>query len=61
MDDVPDFWDVVGRNTEYTEDPEEIMADNFACAILYLDEGYDSFDNPEILQGVIDYLCSVED
>ena len=29
-EEVPDFWDVVGRNTDYAEDPEEIMATNFA-------------------------------
>ena len=55
-DDVPDFWDVVGRNTDYAEDPEEIMAANFASAILHLDDGYAGFANPEILEGIIEYL-----
>ena len=54
--EVPDFWEVVGRNTDYAEDPEEIMATNFASAILNLDNGYGDFPNPEILEGIIDYL-----
>ncbi len=54
--EVPDVWEVVGRNTDYAEDPEEIMATNFASAILNLDNGYGDFPNPEILEGIIDYL-----
>ncbi len=56
VDEVPDFWDVVGRNTDYAEDPEEIMAENFSYAILSLDDGYEDYENPEILEGIIDYL-----
>lgn len=56
IDEVDDFWEVVGENTEYVEDPEEAMASNFALAILSLDDGYGSFKNPEILEGIIDYL-----
>ncbi len=51
-----DFWEVVGRNTDYAEDPEEIMATNLAFAITRLDEGYGAFSNPEILEGIVDYL-----
>ena len=29
-----DFFDKVGRNTGYVIDPEEVMADNFAIAML---------------------------
>ena len=58
-DEVEDFWDVVGRNTGYAEDPEEIMATNFAYAILYLDAGYDVFQSPEILEGIVEYLGSI--
>lgn len=59
VDEVDDFWDVVGRNTDYVEDPEELMATSFAYAILYLDDGYGNFANPEILQGIVDYLKSL--
>ena len=55
-DDVPDFWDVVGRNTDYVEDPEEAMASNFWFAIQHLEDGYADFKNPEILEGVVDIL-----
>ena len=33
MNDVRDFFEQVGRNTQYILHPEEIMADNFAYAI----------------------------
>ena len=56
VDEVDDFWDVVGRNTDYVEDPEELMASNFASAIVHLDDGYDGFKSPEILEGIIDFL-----
>lgn len=54
-EDVKDFWDVVGENTEYAEDPEEIMADNFSFAIMYPDE-FGEFKNPGILEGIVKYL-----
>lgn len=56
VDEVDDFWDVVGRNTEYVEDPEEVMSMNFAYAVMHLDDGYDGFESPEILEGIVDYL-----
>lgn len=56
VEEVEDFWDVVGRNTDYVEDPEEAMATNFASAIQNLDAGYAEFKNPEILEGIIEYL-----
>ena len=55
-DEVEDFWDVVGRNTDYAEDPEEVMATNFAFAITHLDDGYAGFKSPEILEGIVEYL-----
>ena len=55
-EEVPDFWDVVGRNTDYAEDPEEIMATNFALAILHLEDGYGAYESPEILQAIVDCL-----
>ena len=55
-EDVKDFWDVVGENTDYAEDPEEIVAENFSFAIMYPDEGYREFKNPEILEGIVKYL-----
>ena len=60
VDEVEDFWDIVGRNTDYVEDPEEVMATNFASALTQLDNGYETFKSPEILEGIIDYLRSGE-
>ena len=56
VEEVEDFWDVVGRNTDYVEDPEELMATNVAYALMNLDNGYADFGSPEILEGIIDYL-----
>ncbi len=56
VNEVDDFWEVVGENTDYVEDPEEAMASNFAFAITHLDNGYGSFKNPKILEGIVGYL-----
>ena len=56
VEEVEDFWDLVGRNTDYVEDPEEAMATNFAYAIMNLDTGYAEFASPEILEGIVEYL-----
>ena len=56
IEEVEDFWDVVGRNTDYVEDPEELMATNVAYALMNLDKGYAGFSSPEILKGITDYL-----
>ena len=52
------FDEVFGQNTGYVKDPEECMADNFAYAMLYGMKGHDGkgYPNPEIIQGIIDYL-----
>ena len=54
VEDVPDFYDVVGRNTGYVIAAEECMADNFSYAIVY---GTDhDYEDPELIQGVLDFL-----
>ena len=52
------FDEVFGKNTGYVIDPEECMADNFSYAMLYGMKGDDGkgYPNPEIIQGIIDYL-----
>ncbi len=49
------FWEVIGRNTDYILDPEEIMADNFSYAIMYGVDG-EKYDSPEIIQAICEYL-----
>ena len=42
---VTDFYDVVGRNTDYVLSSEECLAENFSALITYGTEGrYDSMD-----------------
>ena len=56
VEDVKDVWDVVGENTDYVDDPEEIMASSLALAILNMNDGYEQFANPEILERIVEYL-----
>ncbi len=58
FDRASNLDEVFGSNTNYEIDPEECMADNFADTMQYglagrMGKGY---DNPEIIQGVIDIL-----
>ena len=55
-EDAENFDEVFGRNTDYVIDPEECMADNFSYALVYDLEGKD-YPNPEIVQGILDYLA----
>ena len=52
------FDDVFGSNTDYTTDPEECMANNFADAMQYGLRGRNGqgYPDPEIIQGIIDIL-----
>lgn len=52
------FDDIFGTNTGYVIDPEECMADNFALAMCFGTKGRDKegYPNPEIIEGIIDYL-----
>lgn len=52
---VPDFWDVVGRNTEYVFAPEECMADNFAYAVVYGIDGRE-YKTPRLIADIIALL-----
>ena len=54
------FDEVFGTNTNYTIDPEECMADNFADAMQYGMDGKNGqgYPNPEIIRGVIDRVST---
>ena len=41
IEEVSDFWDVVGRNTDYVIAPEECLANNFSYTIVYGLDGMD--------------------
>ncbi len=55
---VPDFWKVVGRNTEYVIAAEECLADNFSFALLQYGNpmGYAALPTPEIPERIIGVL-----
>ena len=59
-EDVPDFRDVVGRNTDYVFGAEECLADNFSYAVTMLDtpDAISSMKSPEILRRIISALKS---
>lgn len=54
--DVPDFYEVVGYNTDYVIAAEECMADNFSFAVAY---GMNAeYISPEIIQAVLNTLAA---
>ena len=59
IDQVSNFDEVFGTNTDYVVDPEECMADNFSFAMVYGMDGpeHKGYHNPEIIEGIIDILC----
>ena len=58
QEDASNFDEVVGKNTDYTIDPEKCMADNFALAITFGTAGPDGkgYQSPEIIDSIIEYL-----
>lgn len=56
IDEAKDYWNVFGENTKYVADPEECMADNFGYALSYGLNGSIKYNNPEIIEGIIDIL-----
>jgi len=48
MAEVANFYEQVGRNTQYIIHPEEIMADNFTYAVL----GKEGLSNPELVEKI---------
>lgn len=48
MDEVENFFEQVGKNTQYIIHPEEIMADNFAFAVL----GKNGLEDQELVESI---------
>lgn len=61
-EDASNFLEVLGKNTDYTIDPEECMATNFGNLIAYDKEGpkREGYPTPEIIEGIRDYLQQYE-
>ena len=55
IDEVPDFWEVVGRNTDYVIAPEECLADNFGFTVVYGLGGKD-YQTPELITSIYNAL-----
>ena len=51
-DDASDFYEIMGNDGIYFEDPEEALAYDFADAIVHGQEG----DNSLYVQGILDYF-----
>lgn len=58
IEESEDYWEVFGENTKYITDPEECLADNFGYALVYGLDGSMKYENPEIIQAMIDLLNS---
>lgn len=59
VEEVPDFWDVVGRNTDYVFAPEECMADNFGFTVVYGLDGKD-YQTPQLIANIYYALCNYQ-
>ena len=51
-----DFWDVVGRNTDYVDAPEECLADNFAFAVVRGMHPAKPYQTPALIGNIIALL-----
>lgn len=56
IDQVSNFWDVFGENSNYVIAAEEGIADNFASAVVYGMDGRE-YKNPEIIQSMLDVMA----
>lgn len=52
--EASDFWEKLGKNTEYVLAPEECMADNFSYAVV--DGMSNDYESPEIISKIISTL-----
>lgn len=57
IDEVSNFWDVFGENSNYVIAAEEGIADNFASAVVYGMDGR-GYQNPEIIQSMLDVMAN---
>lgn len=55
FEDASDFWDIVGKNTDYVDAPEECMADNFAFTVV---DGLNGrhYESPWLIEKIIALL-----
>lgn len=56
IDEVSNFWDVFGENSNYVIATEEGIADNFASAVIYGMDGR-KYKDPELIQSILDVMA----
>ena len=52
---VDNYWEVFGENTDYTIDPEEVLADSFSFAVVYGRDGRE-YKSPWIIDEIFSRL-----
>ena len=53
-EEASDFWDIVGKNTDYVDAPEECMATNFSFAVV--DGTQKDYESPWLIEKIITLL-----
>lgn len=56
IDEVSNFWDVFGENSNCVIATEESIADNFASAVIYGMDGR-GYKNSELIQSILDVMA----
>lgn len=56
IDEVSNFWDIFGENSNYVIATEEGIADNFASAVIYGMDGR-GYKDPELIQSILDVMA----
>lgn len=56
IDEVSNFWDVFGENSNYVIATEEGIADNFSSAVIYGMDGR-GYKDPELIQSILDVMA----
>lgn len=53
ISEASDFWEIVGRNTDYVFAAEECMADNFSYALIRGINPKKPYNSPELIRNII--------
>lgn len=57
IDEVSNFWDIFGENSNYVIATEEGIADNFSSAVVYGMDGR-GYKDPELIQSMLDVMAN---
>jgi hypothetical protein len=59
IDEVSNFWDVFGENSNYVITTEQGIADNFSSVVVYGMDGR-GYKDPELIQSILDVMANSE-